>query len=228
MSLQVEGFDPFDLSEGADHFEITIPNAQDSVNVIAVMNAPDTSTITGDGLHENLEVGENTIPVTVTAENDVPKTYTIVVTRESAEEPDELITSSIRTIADGYIKDVVYKSIPEQLKTDCDNENWKLHIFKTENEQEVEVSEDQKLGTGMIIKLIKNDRVNDSDILVVKGEITGDGLIKVGDIVAVVNNYLDADASPLEGAYFLAADMDDNGTIKVGDIVAIVNKYLED
>lgn len=228
LSLQVEGFDPFDLSEGADHFEITIPNAQDSVNVIAVMNAPDTSTITGDGLHENLEVGENTIPVTVTAENDVPKTYTIVVTRESAEEPDELITSSIRTIADGYIKDVVYKSIPEQLKTDCDNENWKLHIFKTENEQEVEVSEDQKLGTGMIIKLIKNDRVNDSDILVVKGEITGDGLIKVGDIVAVVNNYLDADASPLEGAYFLAADMDDNGTIKVGDIVAIVNKYLED
>ena len=232
FSLQVEGFDPFDLSEGADHFEITIPNAQDSVNVIAVMNAPDTSTITGDGLHENLEVGENEIPVTVTAENNVPKTYTIVVTREAAEEPDELITSQVRTIADGYIKDVVYKSLPEQLKDDCDNENWKLHIFKIEkvDEQDVEteVSDSQKLGTGMIIKLIKNDRVNDSDILVVKGEITGDGLIKVGDIVAVVNNYLDADASPLEGAYFLAADMDNNGTIKVGDIVAIVNKYLED
>ena len=80
----------------------------------------------------------------------------------------------------------------------------------------------------MVIKLIKDDRVHDSDILVIKGEITGDGVVKVGDVVAVVNNYLDAEENPLEGAFFLAADMDDSGTIRVGDVVAIVNIYLED
>ena len=222
-SLEVEGYtlDPeFDPDE--TEYSITVPSDVDSV----VVNAePDdeTAEVTVDG-NEDLQPGENTVTVTVKADDGSEKTYTITVTKEQQPEEDEKITSQVRNIADGFIKDVVYKTLPEQLKDECDNENWKLHIFAGDDE----VSEDQKLGTGMVIKLIKDDRVHDSDILVIKGEITGDGVIKVGDVIAVVNNYLDADENPLEGAYFLAADMDDNGIIKVGDVVAVVNIYLED
>ena len=203
-------------------YSITVPSNVDSVVVNATPD-DDTATVVVEG-NENLQPGENTITVTVKADDGSEKTYTITVTKEQEPEEDEKITSQIRLIEEGFIKDIVYKSLPEQLKDECDNENWKLHIFA----EDEEVSEDQKLGTGMVIKLIKDDRVHDSDILVIKGEITGDGLIKVGDVVAVVNNYLDAENNPLEGAYFLAADMDDSGTIRVGDVVAIVNIYLGD
>jgi hypothetical protein len=222
-SLEVEGYtlDP-EFNKDTTNYAIEVPKDVDSVVVNAEPDS-DNATVTVEGA-DNLQPGENTVTVTVKAEDGTEKVYTITVTKEEEPVEDEKITSQIRTIADGFIKDVVYKSLPEQLKDECDNENWKLHIFADEEE----VSEDQKLGTGMVIKLIKDDRVHDSDILVIKGEITGDGLVKVGDVVAVVNNYLDAEENPLEGAYFLAADMDDSGTIRVGDVVAIVNIYLED
>ena len=222
-SLEVEGYtlDP-EFNKDTTNYAIEVPKDVDSIVVNAEPES-DYATVTVEGA-DNLQPGENTVTVTVKAEDGTEKVYTITVTKEEEPEEDEKITSSIRTIADGFIKDVVYKSLPEQLKDECDNENWKLHIFADEEE----VSEDQKLGTGMVIKLIKDDRVHDSDILVIKGEITGDGLVKVGDVVAVVNNYLDAEENPLEGAFFLAADMDDSGTIRVGDVVAIVNIYLED
>ena len=222
-SLEVEGYtlDP-EFNKDTTNYAIEVPKDVDSVVVNAEPDS-DKATVTVEGA-DNLQPGENTVTVTVKAEDGTEKVYTITVTKEEEPVEDEKITSQIRTIADGFIKDVVYKSLPEQLKDECDNENWKLHIFADEEE----VSEDQKLGTGMVIKLIKDDRVHDSDILVIKGEITGDGLVKVGDVVAVVNNYLDAEENPLEGAFFLAADMDDSGTIKVGDVVAIVNIYLED
>ena len=222
-SLEVEGYtlDP-DFDKDVTNYAIEVPKDVDSIVVNAEPDS-DNATVTVEGA-DNLQPGENTVTVTVKAEDGTEKVYTITVTKEEEQEEDEKITSQIRIIADGFIKDVVYKSIPEQLKDECDNENWKLHIFQ----DDVEVSEDQKLGTGMVIKLIKDDRVHDSDILVIKGEITGDGVVKVGDVVAVVNNYLDAEENPLEGAFFLAADMDDSGTIRVGDVVAIVNIYLED
>lgn len=222
-SLEVEGYtlDP-DFDKDVTNYAIEVPKDVDSIVVNAEPDS-DNATVTVEGA-DNLQPGENTATVTVKAEDGTEKVYTITVTKEEEQEEDEKITSQIRIIADGFIKDVVYKSIPEQLKDECDNENWKLHIFQ----DDTEVFEDQKLGTGMVIKLIKDDRVHDSDILVIKGEITGDGLVKVGDVVAVVNNYLDADENPLEGAFFLAADMDDSGTIRVGDVVAIVNIYLED
>ncbi len=222
-ALEVENYtlDP-EFDPNVTGYSITVPYDEDGVTVNATPD-DDTAEVTVEG-NDNLQPGENTITVTVKADDGSEKVYTITVTKEQEPEDDEKITSQIRLIEEGFIKDVVYKSLPEQLKDECDNENWKLHIFA----EDEEVSEDQKLGTGMVIKLIKDDRVHDSDILVIKGEITGDGLIKVGDVVAVVNNYLDADENPLEGAYFLAADMDDSGTIRVGDVVAIVNIYLGD
>ena len=81
----------------------------------------------------------------------------------------------------------------------------------------------------MIIKLIKNGRENDRDFLVIKGDINGDGQIKVNDVVAAANQYLKS-ADPLEGPYFASCDIapkdNPDGAIKVNDVVAVVNKYL--
>ena len=224
--LEVEGYtlDPeFDPTKDDDHFTVTVPSDVDSVTVNATPNDEDNATVIVEG-NENLQPGENTITVTVTAENGDEKVYTITVTKEEEPEEDEKITSQIYTIADGMIKNVVYKTLPGLLKDNCDNDNDLLFVYDSEDQNEID--NNQQLGTGMIIKLIKNNRENDRDTIVVKGEVTGDGLIKINDVVKVVSHV--AEVETLEGIWFEAGDFSSDGQIKINDVVAIVNIVAEE
>ena len=217
-SLEVEGYDldpDFDKNETS--YSITVPSDVDSVTVNADPE-DDHATVTIDG-NENLQPGENTISVTVKAENGEEKTYTITVTKEEEPEEDEKITSQVYTIADGMIKNVVYKTLPLGLKDNCDNDNEKLFVYDSADENEI--AEDKQLGTGMIIKLIKNNRENDRDIIVVKGEVTGDGNVRVNDVVKVVSHV--AGITTLQDYWFVAGDYSSDGQIKINDVVGIVN-----
>ncbi|MBR4830707.1 MAG: cadherin-like beta sandwich domain-containing protein [Bacilli bacterium] len=222
--LEVEGYtlDPeFDPTKDDDHFTVTVPSDVDSVVVNATPNDEDGATVTVEGA-DNLQPGENTITVTVTAENGDEKVYTITVTKEEEPEEDEKITSHIRIIADGMIKDVVYKTLPLGLKDECDNDNDLLFIYDSEDQNEID--NNQQLGTGMIIKLIKNNRENDRDIIVVKGEVTGDGEIRINDVVRAVSAYVGAEE--LTGPWFEACDIATDGEIRINDVVSIVNLYV--
>ena len=125
------------------------------------------------------------------------------------------------------IKSVVYKSVSEDLKDQLDNDNDKLFIYDKDDAEEI--AADRKLGTGMIIKLIKNGRENDRDFLVIKGDVNGDGQIKINDVVATVNQYLKS-VDPVTGPYFAACDVapssNPDGVIKINDVVGVVNRYL--
>ena len=222
-SLEVEGYDldpAFDKDETS--YSITVPSDVDSITVNADAD-DDNATVEITG-NDNLQPGENTVTVKVTAENGDEKEYTITVTKEEEQEEDEKITSHIRLIADGMIKDVVYKTLPLGLKDECDNDNDLLFIFDSTGENAID--DNQKLGTGMIIKLIKNNKENDRDTIVVKGEVTGDGQIKINDIVKVVNHV--AELETLEGIWFEAGDFSSDGQIKINDVVAIVNIVAEE
>ena len=217
-SLEVQDY-PLDqdFDKDTENYSITVPS---TVNEVIVNADPedDNATVTIDG-NENLQPGENTITVTVKAENGEEKTYTITVTKEEEPEEDEKITSQVYTIADGMIKDVVYKTLPLGLKDNCDNDNEKLFVYDSADENEI--AEDKQLGTGMIIKLIKNNRENDRDIIVVKGEVTGDGNVRVNDVVKVVSHV--AGITTLQDYWFVAGDYSSDGQIKINDVVGIVN-----
>ena len=222
-SLEVEGYDldpDFDKDETS--YSITVPSDVDSITVNAEAE-DDNATVEIEGA-DNLQPGENTVTVKVTAENGDEKVYTITVTKEEEPEDDEKITSQVRIIADGMIKDVVYKTLPEGLKDQCDNDNDKLFIYDMEDENEID--NNQQLGTGMIIKLIKNNRVNDSDIIVVKGEVTGDGEVRINDVVRAVSAYVGAEE--LTGPWFEACDIATDGEIRINDVVSIVNLYVSE
>ena len=225
-SLEVEDYtlDP-EFNKDITSYAITVPSDVDDVHVNAVPDDP-TATVTVEGA-DNLQPGENTITVTVTADDGTPKVYTITVTKE--EEDDEKITSVAygHIIEDGMIKSVVYKSVSEDLKDQLDNDNDKLFIYDKDDAEEI--AADRKLGTGMIIKLIKNGRENDRDFLVIKGDVNGDGQIKINDVVATVNQYLKS-VDPVTGPYFAACDVapssNPDGVIKINDVVGVVNRYL--
>jgi Holliday junction resolvase len=65
----------------ADVFAYTLTTAADNITIGAVATDPFAAVSSGTG-RKTLTLGENTLPVTVTAEDGTTQTYTIVVTRE--------------------------------------------------------------------------------------------------------------------------------------------------
>lgn len=84
------GIRPHDFSgfrSATTSYSVTVPADTESVEVYA--EAQDSNaTISGTGT-VNLQEGENTINVVVTAEDGTTKTYTIIITREAAENTEE-------------------------------------------------------------------------------------------------------------------------------------------
>lgn len=84
------GIRPHDFSgfrSNTTSYSVTVPADTESVEVYA--EAQDSSaTVTGTGT-VNLQEGENTINVVVTAEDGTTKTYTIIITREATESTEE-------------------------------------------------------------------------------------------------------------------------------------------
>ncbi len=66
--------------------------------------------------------------------------------------------------------------------------------------------------------------IEENEIEVISGDANGDGLVDVGDIVAIVNKIL---GEPDDDFNDAAADINGDGQIDVDDIVAVVNIILE-
>ena len=222
-SLSVQGFS---LKESFDKevqsYTLEVPEATTKINVSASPEVT-TSSVSGTG---NWDLTDTTteVKVTVTSQKGTPRDYVITVTKS---DDAEYITSEIygHTIADGMIKTVIYKSKPNELKDQLDNDNEKLHIYAT-NESTEEVSNDLVLATGYIVKLIKNDSLKDSKIIVIKGDVDGNGKVTLFDAVKVLNHFLEKET--LTGANFEAADMDSNGSITLFDAVGVLRVFLAD
>lgn len=83
-----KGFKPATTS-----YNVTVPNNVEKVSVYATQS-DSKATVSGTGA-KNLEVGKNTISVTVTAEDGTKKTYTINVTREEEKVPDNTTNNTV-------------------------------------------------------------------------------------------------------------------------------------
>ena len=60
-------------------------------------------------------------------------------------------------------------------------------------------------------------------LTVIRGDVNGDGHVKIGDVTALINYLLSGDAS---GINLEAADCNQNGEIKISDVTALINYLL--
>ena len=234
-SLTVEGFTFTEAFEKTKQsYQVVVPANTTSVNVSATTEVT-TSTPSGDLGDVTLNTTDEptVIVVSVTSQKGNIRNYQITVTKENSEPEIEYITSVQygHIIADGMIKDIKSLITPETLKDQLDNENSKLHIYKT-NEDTEEIDDTANVGTGYVVKLIKDGVLNDSKITVVKGDVNGDGQIRLNDAVAVLNHYLEMEGKMLVAgsAQFIAADcsneLNGDGQIRLNDAVAVLQLYL--
>ena len=145
--------------------------------------------------------------------------YTVTVLNQSG----ELITSEKygHDISDGMIKTVRIDTSASELKDQLDNDNKYLKVFESDGVTEYT---GDNIATGMIVKLYKNDKVVDQKIVVVKGDVDGNGQINAIDALKVVNHIIGNDT--LSGCYLEAADTTNDKEINAIDALRIVNHII--
>ena len=200
--------------------ELDITAMAASLKAILKINGEDY--VSGDKKTISLVPGQNSISILITAEDGSTENYFITINRETTM---ELITSEEygHTIMDGYIKTVAENTTVIDMKNQLDNENSKLKIYASDGT--TELTDADTLGTGMIVKLFVDDEVVDSKIIVIKGDVNGDGVIDVFDASDVLEHYVER--TLLEGAYLLAGDIDDNEMLDIFDASDILEHYVE-
>ena len=169
-----------------------------------------------------INLGNTEITIVVTAENGNVLTYKVVLEKETT--LDTSITSNNygHEIKNNFIKTVKLNTTSLELKDQLDNDNKYLEIWS--NDETRKIADDETLSTGMIVKLIINDKEVDRKYIVIKGDTNGDGEIDLFDAVKILNDYLERVS--LEGAYREAAFVNDDEDIDLFDSVMILNHYL--
>ncbi len=127
--------------------------------------------------------------------------------------PDS-ITSDVYTIADGFLSGITLGTTLDVLL-----ENIPEHEFLRVMDGEAEVSIDELLTTGMVLQLIDGETVKQSVTIVVRGDVNGDGLINITDMLSVKSHILGK--STLTGAEALAADISGDGNINITDVLQV-------
>ena len=164
------GIRPHDFSgfrSNTTSYSVTVPADTESVEVYA--EAQDSNaTVTGTGT-VNLQEGENTINVVVTAEDGTTKTYTIVITKETAEDTGEnteivegegLASLSIQNIEiSPKFETNVYEYTAKYIGEDT---SLQIEANPTNKEYQVEIvgNEDLKEGENLITILVSDSDGN--------------------------------------------------------------------
>ena len=82
----------------------------------------------------------------------------------------------------------------------------------------------EKVGTGMLAKLIDGETIKKEYRIIVTGDTNGDGQITITDMIAVKANILKK--TNLLGAYKIAGDTNGDGAVTITDFIQIKSKIL--
>ena len=88
-----------------------------------------------------------------------------------------------------------------------------------------ELSDTSFIGSGKIIRLERNGTVLDEKIIIVKGDVTGEGRVTIADALKISNKLRDADT--MTGAQFEAADVTGEGRKSIADALKVSNFLRE-
>ena len=139
---------------------------------------------------------------------------------------NNVIESSELDVRENEDKVVIGAEIEEtirEFKEELNNEASTIKIYDTLGNL---LEDDEIVKTGLVIKLEYNNKVYDEAIMVVRGDVDGDGYVNVTDYMMVLNHSLELTEieDPIK---FLAADVEEDELINVTDYIKIMDYSLE-
>lgn len=140
----------------------------------------DTSilSVSKDGLITPNKVGDTTIKVTSTRNPALTKTITVHVINPMIETDTYIINRD--TEGYEYITGMEPHTTVDEFLNNLKNERSNLQVYDS-TETDI-ISDDVNIKTRYIVKLSINGTVYDQLVLVIKGDISGDGYVTVADI----------------------------------------------
>ena len=224
-NLKVNGVSVPEFNKETNNYTVNVPADTETVSVSAEPEV-ETSTVSGTGDAIALTGDSTEITVTVTSQKGSENPYVITINKV---DDAEFITSIVygHTIDENYIRTVNFGTKPNDLKDQLDNDNNLLFIFKDPDKFDPETlyGDTENVGTGAIVKLIRNDVLKDSKQVIVRGDTNGDGNLTLFDAIKIFSHLLETE--PLTAAYAVAADYDENENITLFDAIGIFKKLLE-
>ena len=195
--------------------------------------------ITGAGSH-NLKVGDNTIAVTVKAENGAERIYTIHVVRsETPDEPNPPVNPDNPTPPDTpptpvapTVSSTTYKitgnNITGLTTVPTDVTTFKSKLTVANGSAKVYNADGSEctgnIGTGTVVKLFDaQNNVTATYSVVVYGDTNGDGKISSVDLLQVKKHIVKA--SSMSGLPATAADVNKDGKVSSVDLL-MVKKHI--
>ena len=190
---------------------ITIPDSVTSIGKY-VFHYCDRLTIYGvKGSYAETYAKENKIPFVAC---ELPTVSTLI--------PNEDCEYTIDT-EKGTLNGVEEKTTLETLISNLENSE-SIVVTKPTGEEVTDIN--INIGTGWVINLVdESGETVDSVTVVVKGDITGDGIVNSRDIAALQRQVLAPET--LEGVYLLTADMNMDGEVNSRDIARVQKMVLE-
>ena len=176
----------------------------DSINKIAIYSLSNSNAkISKDYL---VAVSKGSIVVTVSTTNGISKTFTVNITND--------LNTDKYNFKDGYILGIK------------DNTTYKNFLNNINNNATIVLYDGDKVVNDMdsIIKTNMKINVNDRNyILIVLGDVNGDGIVKMNDVMAIAKYIVENKG--ITGNYLIAADVNYDNNIKMNDVMKI-SKYL--
>lgn len=87
-----------------------------------------------------------------------------------------------------------------------------------------ELSANDIIGTGMVVKIIDGNTVTAQYTVIVTGDTNGDGKVNITDMIAIKAHVLEK--TLLSGVYAIAADTSGEGNISITDFIQVKSKIL--
>ena len=116
------------------------------------------------------------------------------------------------------------------MKNELDNPNDHLEVWDADEKNKL--SDSDYIATGQVVKLIVDNVEQDSKIIVVKGDVNGDGYVTLIDAVGVSYHYVgiqnnDTTKRRLVGEYLIAADVNNDDYVTLIDAVGVAYHYVK-
>lgn len=183
----------------------------DEININAISNN-EKSTISGIG-KKILELGSNSFNIIVTAEDNSTRTYTLNVNKVKIED-NKIIFNGLTVNED---KKYIYKiEVGTSIDTIINSvsTNGKVSVIR---DNDISIT-----ATGQKLK-IDFDDYSVEYIIIVKGDVNGDGKVTLSDITTALKGY--RKKIDFTDYMFTAIDFNDDGEFKLSDIVSHLKYY---
>ena len=215
--VSVSGFDG-DKTEG---YNLNVDNSTTSVKINAEAVVAGTN-INLDNKSVDLNVGDNSIPVVVTALNGEQRTYTVHVVRENKVDVvtntvEEVVNNTDLRVSGSYIGNITVNTNVNSLISKLKNINSNISVeVKDKDNKDKSASSVLATGDKLSLKLNSSTKIY---TIYIYGDVNGDGAARANDYL-MIKDYIMGKYS-LSGIYEKAADVNKDGNVWANDYLMI-------